>query len=161
MRISLLVILVLGLNTGPLRCAPLCPPRIDWQTQRPQASYPGFNTFKPISGGGYFLAGVGYGNNPDQSINYGNGDFLLVRLDADFQKIWDQSFGGTNWDAPYLAQELRPGTAQPEDDEVIEIQLTPLKKAVAMVMNGTIQDAKTIAGVLWLQCQNQAGSRKP
>ena len=61
----------------------------------------------------------------------------------------------------YLAQELRPGTAQPEDDEVIEIQLTPLKKAVAMVMNGTIQDAKTIAGVLWLQCQNQAGSRKP
>jgi len=61
----------------------------------------------------------------------------------------------------YLAQELRPGTAQPEDDEVIEIQLTPLKKAVAMVMNGTIQDAKTIAGVLWLQCQNQSGSRKP
>src|SRR5256885_7893995 len=109
MRISLVVILVLGLNTGPLKCPPLCPPRIDWQTQRPQASYPGFNTFKPSSGGGYFLAGVGYGDNPDQSINYGNGDFLLVRLDADFQKIWDQSFGGTNWDAPYLAQELSGG----------------------------------------------------
>ena len=50
----------------------------------------------------------------------------------------------------YLARGLKLGAAQPEDDEVIEIQLTPLKKAVAMVLNGTIQDAKTIAGVLWL-----------
>ena len=50
----------------------------------------------------------------------------------------------------YLARGLRLGAAQPEDDEVIEIQLTPLKKAVSMVMNRTIQDAKTIAGVLWL-----------
>jgi ADP-ribose diphosphatase len=54
----------------------------------------------------------------------------------------------------YLARELRPGAAQPEDDEVIDIQLVPLKKAVAMVMNCTIQDAKTIAGVLWLAQQS-------
>src|SRR5215469_13806527 len=43
----------------------------------------------------------------------------------------------------YLARELRRGRAQPEDDEVIEIKLIPLERAVAMVMNGTIQDAKT------------------
>ena len=53
----------------------------------------------------------------------------------------------------YLARDLVPGKAEPEDDEVIEIHLTPLKKAVAMVLNGGIQDAKTIAGVLWLQQQ--------
>jgi ADP-ribose pyrophosphatase len=58
----------------------------------------------------------------------------------------------------YLARDLRPGTAQPEDDEVIEIKFFPLEEAVTMVMSGTIQDAKTIAGVLWLD-HNQ-GTRK-
>jgi ADP-ribose pyrophosphatase len=54
----------------------------------------------------------------------------------------------------YLARNLKPGTAHPEDDEVIEIKFVPLKKAVQMVMNGVIQDAKTIAGVLWLRAKN-------
>lgn len=53
----------------------------------------------------------------------------------------------------YLARELKAGTAQPEDDEAIELQLVPLSRAVSMVMDGKIQDAKTIAGVLWLHSQ--------
>jgi ADP-ribose pyrophosphatase len=57
----------------------------------------------------------------------------------------------------YLARDLKLGTAQPEDDEVIEINLVPLHKAVSMVIDGTIQDAKTIAGVLWLDHQYRAG----
>lgn len=63
----------------------------------------------------------------------------------------------------YLARDLRPGAAQPEDDEVIELQFVPLKKAVSLVVNGTIQDAKTIAGVLWLSQQSRPTSarRKP
>lgn len=60
----------------------------------------------------------------------------------------------------YLAGDLVLGKAEPEDDEVIEIHLTPLKKAVAMVLNGSILDAKTIAGVLWLQQQSRPASRK-
>jgi len=55
----------------------------------------------------------------------------------------------------YSARGLRPGEAQPEADEVIRIRLVPLSTAVGMVMKGTIRDAKTIAGVLWLnQSQN-------
>jgi len=50
----------------------------------------------------------------------------------------------------YLATGLRKGTAQPEEDEVISTRLVPLKSAVGMVVNGTIQDAKTISSVLWL-----------
>jgi len=53
----------------------------------------------------------------------------------------------------YLARGLKAGAAQPEDDEVIELKLIPIKKAVSMVLKGTIQDAKTIAGVLWLDQQ--------
>jgi ADP-ribose pyrophosphatase len=50
----------------------------------------------------------------------------------------------------YLARGLRPGTAQPEEDEVIELRFFPLRTAVRMVMAGRIQDGKTISGVLWL-----------
>jgi ADP-ribose pyrophosphatase len=49
----------------------------------------------------------------------------------------------------YMARGLRPGVAQPEADEVIQIRFVPLSEAVNMVMRGTIQDAKTISGVLW------------
>ena len=52
--------------------------------------------------------------------------------------------------AVYLARNLRAGTAQPEEDERIRQRLVALPLAVRMVMNGTIRDAKTIAGVLWL-----------
>jgi len=50
----------------------------------------------------------------------------------------------------YLARGLRPGTAQPEEDEVIEIKFFPLSIAVRMVMTGRIHDGKTISGILWL-----------
>lgn len=55
----------------------------------------------------------------------------------------------------YLARGLKPGPAQPEADEVIEISMVPLKHAVAMVIRGEIQDAKTIAGILWLDHQQR------
>ncbi|MGH9516028.1 MAG: NUDIX hydrolase [Terriglobales bacterium] len=55
----------------------------------------------------------------------------------------------------YLARDLKAGAAQPEDDEVIEIKLVPIKKAASMVLKGVIQDAKTIAGVLWLDHQTR------
>ena len=50
----------------------------------------------------------------------------------------------------YFARGLRPGPAQPEPDEVIHIRMTPLSDAVRMVMRGTVKDAKTICGILWL-----------
>lgn len=49
----------------------------------------------------------------------------------------------------YLADGLTAGEAEPEEDEVIHTSLVPISKAVQMVMNGTIRDAKTIAGLLW------------
>jgi ADP-ribose pyrophosphatase len=50
----------------------------------------------------------------------------------------------------FWARGLKPGPAQPEEDEVIEQHLVPLSKAVRMVLKGDIRDAKTISGVLWL-----------
>jgi hypothetical protein len=50
----------------------------------------------------------------------------------------------------YLATGLRPGKAEPEDDEVIHKRLLPLPTVVKMITKGTIRDAKTISSVLWL-----------
>jgi ADP-ribose pyrophosphatase len=50
----------------------------------------------------------------------------------------------------YWAQGLKPGKAQPEDDEVIHIEFVPLSRAVQMVIQGTIRDGKTIASIFWL-----------
>ncbi|MGC2193898.1 MAG: NUDIX hydrolase [Terriglobales bacterium] len=61
----------------------------------------------------------------------------------------------------FWARGLKAGPAQPEADEVIEQHLVPLSKAVRMVLRGTIRDAKTISGVLWLALhQNGPKSRK-
>ena len=53
----------------------------------------------------------------------------------------------------YLARKLHPGAAQPEDDEAIQVRFFPLFRAVSMVMNGTVRDAKTISSILWFSQQ--------
>jgi ADP-ribose pyrophosphatase len=58
----------------------------------------------------------------------------------------------------YLATRLTAGTAQPEEDEVIEIKFFPLSAAVRMVMGGRVHDGKTISGILWLS--QKWGGRK-
>lgn len=58
--------------------------------------------------------------------------------------------------AVYLAEGLRPGEAQPEEDEFIVKRFFPLSQAVRMVMRGSIRDAKTIGSILWLQQANDA-----
>ena len=50
----------------------------------------------------------------------------------------------------YLASGLKAGTAQPEADEKIAVRFFALSEAKAMVLQGRIRDAKTIAGILWL-----------
>ena len=50
----------------------------------------------------------------------------------------------------FWAQGLTPGQARPEDDEVIEHRMVPLSRALRMVLDGTIRDAKSISSILWL-----------
>ncbi|MEO8726896.1 MAG: NUDIX hydrolase [Acidobacteriaceae bacterium] len=50
----------------------------------------------------------------------------------------------------FLAQGLTHGDAHPEEDENIEVNFVPLPRALRMVMQGIIVDAKTMTGILWL-----------
>ncbi|HZQ92118.1 MAG TPA: NUDIX hydrolase [Terriglobales bacterium] len=60
--------------------------------------------------------------------------------------------------AVYMATGLRRGKASPEEDEFISKRFFPLRHAVRLVMAHRIQDAKTIAAVLWLAAKQ--GKRK-
>ncbi len=48
----------------------------------------------------------------------------------------------------YLARGLSFGKAQPDEDEFVEVERIPLDRAVEMVMNNEITDAKTQIAVL-------------
>jgi len=50
----------------------------------------------------------------------------------------------------FLAQDIKPGPAQPEYDELIESRFFSLRAAQRMAERGAIRDAKTIAGIFWL-----------
>jgi ADP-ribose diphosphatase len=64
--------------------------------------------------------------------------------------------------AVYLATGLRAGEAQPEEDEDIYKRMVSLPTAVQMIVRGTIQDAKTISSVLWLDHMTRtAGTKRP
>lgn len=57
----------------------------------------------------------------------------------------------------YAAQGLEPGSQQLDDTEQIEPMLIPWQEAVQMALQGTIQDAKTLLGILmWDRLRNEA-----
>ena len=51
------------------------------------------------------------------------------------------------WMQIYLAEDLREGTATPEEDEHIEIQRVPLSQAMQLVASNQIHDGKTLIGL--------------
>ncbi len=54
----------------------------------------------------------------------------------------------------YAASGLKRGQMHPDSDEFVDCEEIPLLKALEMVYNGEIIDAKTIIAILWL-CQNR------
>ena len=60
-----------------------------------------------------------------------------------------------------LAEDLTLGDAAPEEDERIEIRMTPLSEVLRMIHNGEIEDGKTLIGVLLYNSQRQQASPEP
>ena len=48
----------------------------------------------------------------------------------------------------FLAEDLRPGLAEPEPDEKISLHQIPLTEVLLWIESGKIIDGKTIIGVL-------------
>ena len=49
----------------------------------------------------------------------------------------------------FLARDLEPADASPEDHEVLEVTWVPLRDAVDLAASGRLQDAKSLIGLLW------------
>ncbi len=58
----------------------------------------------------------------------------------------------------FAATGLDFGQTCPDEDEFLEVEKIPLNKAVEMILNGEIKDAKTQAAVLKLKILKENGS---
>jgi hypothetical protein len=68
-------------------------------------------TLQQTTDGGYILGGEsnsGVSGNKN-SANQGSYDFWVVKLDASGNKVWDQSFGGSDWEILYSASQTSDG----------------------------------------------------
>jgi len=52
----------------------------------------------------------------------------------------------------FLAEGIRRGQPNPNDDEMVECTLVPLAEALRMVESNEIEDSKTIASLLYYAC---------
>lgn len=57
----------------------------------------------------------------------------------------------------FLAQDLTPVDASPEDHEVLEASWVPLAEAMDLAASGRLQDAKSVIGLLWARERLPAG----
>lgn len=57
-----------------------------------------------------------------------------------------------------FAEDLTLGKATPEEDEKIEILMTPLSEVIRLIHAGKIEDGKTLIGVLLYQSLHQQGN---
>lgn len=57
----------------------------------------------------------------------------------------------------YLATDLYRTQAHPDEDEFLDLVKYPLEELVTMILDGTIRDAKTAAGLLKVWAMRQRG----
>ncbi|HCL01563.1 MAG TPA: NUDIX hydrolase, partial [Lachnoclostridium phytofermentans] len=48
----------------------------------------------------------------------------------------------------YYTEDLKPSKQHLDEDEFVEVEAYTLEELVALILNGTIQDAKTISAIL-------------
>ncbi len=57
----------------------------------------------------------------------------------------------------FLAQDLQPAEATPDDDEILRVNKMPFEDAVAACLRGELTDAKTVVGLLAVVAHRQSG----
>jgi hypothetical protein len=92
----------------------ICPPQIQWQQSCGSDGVEEPYAIRQTADGGYIVGGLwnqfyepSRGNIT--STNHGHEDFLIVRLDASGEKLWDRTFGGPEVDYLYAVEETADG----------------------------------------------------
>jgi gliding motility-associated-like protein len=63
----------------------------------------------PTSDGGYVVAGRTRSGNGDVSVNYGNNDYWILKLDVNGDLQWEKSLGGTRQDVAHSIKQTSDG----------------------------------------------------
>ncbi|MFZ0270500.1 MAG: NUDIX hydrolase [Acidobacteriaceae bacterium] len=64
------------------------------------------------------------------------------------------------WMQVFLAEDLTPGNAQPEEDESFELQFVPLSELLKLIGEGKIRDGKTLIAVMYYTQMTRGNKRK-
>lgn len=59
--------------------------------------------------GGYIIAGESSSNDGDLTINNGNRDFWILKVNSAGTLVWQKSFGGSDWDSAQSIQQTEDG----------------------------------------------------
>jgi len=80
-------------------------PYIEWQKTYGGSSCDWLADIQELSEGGYIAVGSSQSNDYDLSINNGNSDIWLLKVDSIGNKIFSKTYGGSRTDEGYLVRQ--------------------------------------------------------
>jgi len=84
-------------------------PAIEWQKSLGGIIDDVAYCVQQTSDGGYIVGGYAVSNNGDVSLNHGNNDYWIVKLDASANITWQKCLGGSNVDKGYSVEQTSDG----------------------------------------------------
>ena len=80
-----------------------------WQKTLGGSSADGAQSIQQTTDGGYIVAGDTYSNDGDVTGNHGGYDYWVVKLDANGNRIWQKTLGGTRGEQAYSIKQTKDG----------------------------------------------------
>ena len=82
---------------------------LEWQKSLGGTSDDAAWIIRPVSDGGFILAGYSESNDGDVTGNHGTSDFWIVKLGANGNLVWQKCFGGSDFDSAYDILQVNDG----------------------------------------------------
>jgi hypothetical protein len=80
-----------------------------WQQSLGGNDWDSAESIQQTTDGGYIIAGSSESSDGDVTLNQGEKDYWIVKLDANGLIEWEQSYGGTEWDTSHSIQQTTDG----------------------------------------------------
>jgi hypothetical protein len=82
---------------------------ISWENSFGGSQMEKAHSVEETSDGGYIIAGESSSNDGDLTINNGDRDFWIIRVNVTGNLVWQKSYGGSNWESAKSIQQTEDG----------------------------------------------------